>query len=81
MSGNWATGNTVMAIRPAMEMTVEMTNASRGRRMKTDEMVMAQPFCGAEVAGAVVGLTVMPGRTLCWPWMMTFSPAFSPSTA
>ena len=39
-----------------MEMTVEMTKASRGRRMKTEDMVMVQPFCGAEVAGAIVGL-------------------------
>jgi hypothetical protein len=29
------------AMTPAIEMTVETTNASRGRRMKTDEMVMA----------------------------------------
>ena len=28
---------------------------------------------------ASVGATVMPARTRCWPWMMTFSPAFSPS--
>src|SRR5476651_2831182 len=43
MSGNWATGNAVMAMRPAIEITVEMTNASRGRRMKTDEIVIGLP--------------------------------------
>jgi len=40
MSGNCATGSTVSAIRPAIEITVETTKASRGRRMKTEEMVM-----------------------------------------
>src|SRR5258705_882452 len=41
MSGNWATGSAVSAKRPAMVMTVETTKASRGRRMNSDEMVMA----------------------------------------
>src|SRR5260370_38866097 len=41
MSGNCATGSDVMAIRPAMVMTVETTKASRGRRMNSDEIVMA----------------------------------------
>ena len=27
-----------------------------------------------------LGATVMPARTRCWPWMMTLSPAFSPSS-
>jgi hypothetical protein len=31
-------------MQPAIEMTVETTKASRGRRMKTDEMVMALPL-------------------------------------
>src|SRR5476651_37864 len=43
MSGNWATGSAVIAMRPAIDMTVEMTNASRGRRMKTDEIVIGLP--------------------------------------
>src|SRR4029453_18553130 len=41
MSGNCATGRAVMASRPAMVMTVETTTASRGRRMNSDEIVMA----------------------------------------
>ncbi len=41
MSGNCATGSAVMASRPAMVMTAETTKASRGRRMNSDEMVMA----------------------------------------
>ena len=40
MSGNCATGIAVMAMMPAMVMTVEMTKASRGRRMNSDEIVM-----------------------------------------
>src|SRR4051794_14909141 len=43
MSGNCATGRAVRAMMPAIEMTVETTNASRGRRMKTEEMVMGSP--------------------------------------
>ena len=78
MSGNCATGSALMAIRPAIEMTVEMTNASRGRRMKTEEMVIGSALLsGPRPRAAVVGFTVMPARTLCWPWTMTFSPAFS----
>ena len=34
-----------MAIRPAMVMTMEMTKASRGRRMKTEERTIGSP-CG-----------------------------------
>src|ERR1044072_1842116 len=44
MSGNCATGRAVMASRPAMVMTVETTKASRGRRMNSDESVMALPL-------------------------------------
>src|SRR5216683_8079624 len=40
MSGNCATGSAVIAISPAMVMTVETTKASRGRRMNSDEIVM-----------------------------------------
>src|SRR5476649_777762 len=43
MSGNCDTGSTESAMTPAIEITVEMTNASRGRRMKTDEMVIRSP--------------------------------------
>src|SRR5476649_930600 len=45
MSGNCATGRTWSEITPAMTMTVEMTKASRGRRMKTDEIVMGLLLC------------------------------------
>ncbi len=79
MSGNCATGSAVMAMMPAMVMTVEMTNASRGRRMNSDEIVMAYCFCVEAEGGATVGLTVMPGRTRCWPWTMTLSPACRPA--
>src|SRR5258708_6823241 len=41
MSGNCATGSAAIASSPAMVMTVETTKASRGRRMNSDEMVMA----------------------------------------
>src|SRR4051812_28771395 len=41
MSGNCDTGSAASASRPAMVMTVETTKASRGRRMNSDEMVMA----------------------------------------
>ena len=67
MSGNCATGIAVMAMMPAMVMTVEMTKASRGRRMNSDEIVMIYCFCVEAAGGATLGLTVMPGRTRCWP--------------
>ena len=60
-----ATGIAVMAMMPAMVMTVEMTNASRGRRMNSDEIVMIYCFCVEAEGGATLGLTVMPGRTRC----------------
>src|ERR1700730_1211685 len=43
MSGNCATGIAPSASRPASEMTIEMTSASRGRWMKTDE-ITASPL-------------------------------------
>ncbi len=64
MSGNCATGIAVMAMMPAMLMTVEMTKASRGRRMNSDAMLMCRYFFEA-AGGATLGLTVMPGRTRC----------------
>ncbi len=39
MSGNCATGMRVIASAPAMVMTIAMTIASRGRRMKTEEII------------------------------------------
>jgi hypothetical protein len=53
-----------MAMMPAMLMTVEMTKASRGRRMNSDAMLMCRYFFEA-AGGATLGLTVMPGRTRC----------------
>ena len=49
MSGNCATGMTDSAMRPAIEMTMEMTKASRGRRMNTAE-IMAMLLSPAEAA-------------------------------
>src|SRR5713101_4565744 len=40
MSGNCATGSAPSAITPAIEMTIEITIASRGRWMKTDEIIV-----------------------------------------
>ena len=56
MSGNCATGSAVSAITPAIVMTVETTNASRGRRMKTDEIVMALLLLRPAVAAARLGV-------------------------
>ena len=39
MSGNCATGIAVIAISPASVMTIETTKASRGRSMKTSEII------------------------------------------
>src|SRR4029077_501313 len=43
ISGNWATGIWVMAMRPAGVMTREMTKASRGRSMKIAEITLSTP--------------------------------------
>ena len=37
MSGNWAIGSAVSAIRPASVMTIEMTSDRRGRSMKVED--------------------------------------------
>jgi hypothetical protein len=39
MSGNWATGRRVRATRPATVITIEMTNARRGRSMKSEDIM------------------------------------------
>ena len=39
MLGNWATGISCIATRPAMVMTSEMTTASRGLSMKIEENI------------------------------------------
>ena len=39
MSGNCATGSAPRAITPAIEITTEMTIASRGRWIKTEEII------------------------------------------
>jgi hypothetical protein len=39
MSGNCATGMRVMASAPAIVVTMAITTASRGRRMKTAEII------------------------------------------
>ena len=49
MSGNCATGSAPSAITPAIEMTIEMTIASRGRWMKTEEIIAA--FASRQPAG------------------------------
>ena len=69
MSGNCAIGIDASAIRPASVMT---TDTSRGRSMKIAES-MGQA-CGL----TSVACTTWPGRTLCMPSVMTFSPAFRP---
>src|SRR5437870_1059258 len=45
MSGNCATGRALRAITPAIEMTIEMTIASRGRWMKTVEIIFRVRPC------------------------------------
>src|SRR5471032_3600783 len=60
MSGNWAIGRAVMAMAPAIEITVEMTNASRGRRMKTDEIVIGSLRL-AERSGSGAGVHLHAG--------------------
>src|SRR5215469_5067416 len=43
MSGNCATGSAPSAITPAITMTIAMTIASRGRWMKTEEIIVVPP--------------------------------------
>src|SRR6185312_6470341 len=43
MSGNCATGMRVSAMAPAMVMTMAMTMARRGRRIKTAEIIARRP--------------------------------------
>ena len=43
MSGNCAIGSAPSAITPAIEMTIAMTIASRGRWMKTEEIIEYRP--------------------------------------
>jgi hypothetical protein len=41
MSGNCETGIEKIAISPASVMTIEITNASRGRSMNTEEITLS----------------------------------------
>ncbi len=61
MSGNWATGIWVSAITPASVMIVEMTMDSRGRSMKTSEIM----WPAASVSAASAGPTLSGGSM---PW-------------
>src|SRR5689334_713255 len=51
MSGNCATGITAMAISPARVMTMETTNASRGRSTKVAEITGSSPLGGTHRRG------------------------------
>src|SRR6266478_9383876 len=58
MSGNCATGMRVNAIAPARVMTIAITTASRGRRMKTAEIIGVSPLArcrGAQGALCAAG--------------------------
>src|SRR5215831_10623891 len=54
MSGNWATGSAPSAITPAIEMTIEMTIASRGRWMKTVEIIAGFAPCSTGRRGRLL---------------------------
>ena len=62
MSGNCASGIAKIAISPASVMTIEMTKASRGRSMKTSEIIAARPYCAPGGAcSPSVALAAAPG--------------------
>ena len=62
MSGSCATGMRSIDSAPASVMTIAMTIASRGRRMKTAEIIgYGWPASGGGLAGP--GVTTRPGRT------------------
>ena len=86
MSGNCATGMRLSEISPASVMTMAMTTASRGRSIKTAEIMAylpagaAAPLPAAPGGGAPAGagLTTTPGRTRWMPSAITCSPSASP---
>ena len=87
MSGNCATGMRSIASAPAIVMTIAMTIASRGRAMKTAEIIgwLVPLSCLARSAGFGVigglagpGETTMPGRARCTPSTMTMAPSVKP---
>ena len=67
MSGNWAIGSRVMATAPMMTMTMEITIATIGRRMKKEPMAHFPPAGAGLAAGAgaasCFGTMVMPSRS------------------
>ena len=67
ISGNWATGSRVMATAPMMTMTMEITIATIGRRMKKLPMAHFPPAGAGLAAGAGAaagfGTIVMPSRS------------------
>jgi hypothetical protein len=48
-------------------MTTEMTIASRGRWMKTEEIIGGSTAHQPAGVGAGCGATVIPARIRCWP--------------
>ena len=71
--GYCCTGSEKMAIAPAIEMTIEMTIASRVRVMKRSEIMIPPP-----TGWPSLGCTVMPSARRWIPWTTTCSPPFKP---
>ncbi len=74
ISGNWAIGSARIATRPASTVTIEMTMATIGRRMKNPDMAQ----CPSPEATNGVACTASPSRVGA-PSTTTRAPAASPS--
>src|SRR6266850_3914252 len=83
ISGNWANGRPLMAMKPTTTVIMAMTIATIGRLMKKVEIMdKTLSYCGDLGEGATngFGLTTASGLTFCVPSTTTLSPAFNPSS-